>query len=196
MKPVLYVEDSIASQALMRRFLKGVCSFTMAADPATALRLLEQRPFALVICDFLFPEGDALDLIKLIRQKSSPTELPLIVVSSSMDAFLRNRVIRAGANETVSKPINMGKLRTTVATMLDTPYVSRLRETFAEVACLQWREGAAFFQYCPALHLLVREHSAEAAAQAMEARLEEHQADGSDFGEISEVSLGHHRIRQ
>ena len=96
MKQVLYVEDSATSQLLMRKYLAGMCELTITPSLRTATTLLAERSFYLLISDFLFPEGDAIDLIQLTRKAESSKVMPIIVVSGSMDGALLSRVLKAG----------------------------------------------------------------------------------------------------
>jgi CheY-like chemotaxis protein len=194
MKQVLYVEDSLASQALMRRFLRETCALTAVPTLAGARDLLEQQPFSLLIADFLFPEGDAMNLITEIRRSKGPLELPIIVVSSAMDAILLSRILRAGANEALAKPIDPPKFCQLVEKMLAAPYVREQEHGVLGVCCFQWERGSGFHQYCPELGVTVTGMSREDASERMLGVIRQRLAAGADIGATKGESMVTHVV--
>ena len=57
MNDVLYVEDSTTSQILMRRYLEGIASLTIASSLDAAILLLRERRFKLMISRLQFSRG-------------------------------------------------------------------------------------------------------------------------------------------
>jgi len=167
MKRVLYAEDSVASQALMRRYLKDLCEVVIAPTPRAAHSLLASEPFSALITDFMFNDCDASELIVQTRQKKSATELPIVVVSSSMDKVLATRLLGSGANEVAAKPLNPLDFRSLVQRMLDAPYVSTQDVRSASLPSLQWQAAGRFHEFCPEFGLTASGATAEEAARAM-----------------------------
>ena len=192
MKNVLYVEDSVTSQLLMRKYLVGICELVVTATLEKAAALLEERDFALLIADFLFPEGDATELIRQVRRTPRVASLPIIVVSGSMDGLLLSQVLQAGVNDALAKPIKNHEMRSMVATMLETPYVRRLEHEILSVCCLQWQKAGRFFQHCPETGLTIEGATKEEAADQMQAALEAKVRQGVALGRTAhEVVITH-----
>ena len=174
-KQVLYVEDSATSQLLMRKYLGADCDLTITPSPRSGLTLLNERAFDLVITDFLFPDGDALDLITTLRRTKNHTELPIVVVSGSMDLALRNRVLKAGANDGMAKPLPTVDFRAMITRMLREAYVRTPEQSMTSVTCFQWALKGEYHEYCPELDLhlsgATRDEAAAKMLKALEARL-------------------------
>jgi CheY-like chemotaxis protein len=182
MKQVLYVEDSATSQLLMRKYVAGMCELTITPSLRMALSMLTERKFDLLISDFLFPEGDALDLIQLARKNDATKDLPIIVISGSMDGALLSRVLKAGANEGLSKPLATEEFRAVVTRMLSAPYVRSLEQAISSVTCFQWAVRGTISQYCPELNLLFSAPTKDEVSKRMLVALQEQLAQGADIG--------------
>jgi CheY-like chemotaxis protein len=182
-KQLLYVEDSAAAQHIMRRFLtvEGY-DLTICPSPQEAAKLLQARKFDLVITDFLFGSGDALEFIAGLRRNFTPEQLPIIAVSSSMDAALQTKLHRAGVNDCVAKPLKVDRLRQTVARMLAEPYVRKPEGGVSGVMCLQWFEGGQFHEYSPELGLRVSASSRNESSEKMRAAILDALARGGTAG--------------
>jgi DNA-binding response OmpR family regulator len=178
----------------MRRFLKGACELVGVRTITDARNVLRERPFPLVITDFLFPEGDAIEFITEIRSTRSPTELPVLVVSCAMDRVLEGRVLKAGANEALAKPVDPDELRALVERLLSDPFVREQSHGVVGACCFQWQRGAEFYQYCPELNLTVSGSSRDDAMQQMYDALAAAVAEGRDIGSTRHESLANHVI--
>ncbi|MFT3782907.1 MAG: response regulator [Nibricoccus sp.] len=195
MKQVLYVEDSATSQLLMRKYLAGICELTITPSLRMAVSLLTERKFDLLISDFLFPEGDALDLIQTARRSEALKGMPVVVISSSMDGALLSRVLKAGANEGLSKPLNTAEFRLVVTRMLSDPYVRSIDRAICSVTCFQWAIRGMVYQFCPELDLKVSATSKEEVTKLMQTALHDRLAQGAELGYTNHESLVTHVIQ-
>jgi len=182
MKRILYIEDSVTSQLIVRRILSATNEVTIAPTPRAGNVLLEQNGYDLVITDFLFPQGDALDLIVPLRQKKPATELPIIAVSGSMDAALINRLLKAGVNACLCKPLKPPEFLSFVERMLQAPFVESYQNTVSTVNCFQWFAHGAYHEYCPELKQYLTGADRTELSNRMQALLSEHVNQGSPLG--------------
>ncbi|MFO1475477.1 MAG: response regulator [Verrucomicrobiota bacterium] len=153
MKKLLYIEDSPASQLLMKKHLAPLGRVSIAASLAEAGHLLNETGFDLVLADVSLPDGNSLDLVQQLRRRFSPGQLPVIVLSVSMDRLLMAQAFQAGANDCFLKPTPWDQLLPAVQRMLEQPYV-RPNETGAIAAT--WIEGLSGGKpwiFCPQLGL-------------------------------------------
>jgi PleD family two-component response regulator len=195
MPDVLYVEHSLTSQGLMRKFLKDLCDVVVARTVAAAKTLLAQKSFDLVITDFLFPAGDSLEFIKGLRKAEATRHVPILVVSASMDRVVLSRVLRAGANDGVSKPINVVAFRALVQRILEKPFVREIENRVSRVCCFQWSLDDRYFEFCPELQLTVSGASKGEVTQRMDAALREAVATArSDLGATSHETVVTHIV--
>jgi CheY-like chemotaxis protein len=195
MKQVLYVEDSATSQLLMRKYLAGMCDLVITPSLRMAMSMLAERPFDLLIADFLFPEGDALDLIQHVRRTETLLAMPIVVISSSMDGTLLSRVLKAGANDGMSKPLNTADFRALVSRMLLSPYVRTLDHAISGVSCFQWAARGTIFQFCPELNVTHSGATKEEVSKRMLATLQERLSHGAELGYTSHEAVVTHVVQ-
>jgi CheY-like chemotaxis protein len=195
MNEILYVEDSTTSQILMKKYLEGIASLTLAPSLDTAIQLLRERRFKLMIADYNFPEGNSLQLIQHVRTSPVHYQMPVIVISSSMDGPMLTRILRAGANDGQAKPIRVPEFRALVIQMLSAPYVRSLDHPVVDVTCFQWRSHLGVHEFCPELNLMVTGPTREDVADRMRAALQQHCGqEGVALGNISDELIVRHMI--
>ena len=195
MNEVLYVEDSTTSQVLMRKYLEGIASLTLAPSLDAAIQLLRERRFKLMIADYNFPEGNSLQLIQHVRTSPVHYQMPVIVISSSMDGPMLTRILRAGANDGQAKPLRVTEFRALVTQMLSAPYVRSLEHPVIDVTCFQWRSHLGVHEFCPELNLMITGPTREDVADRMRAALQQHCGQqGIALGNISDELIVRHMI--
>ena len=104
---LLVVDDDEMNRDLMsRRFRRAGYSVATAADGEQALRCLQNEPVDLVLVDLMMPRISGLELLKTLRAKYTPSQLPVIMVSALQES---NQIVVAltfGANDYITKPID------------------------------------------------------------------------------------------
>ncbi|MFA5265514.1 MAG: response regulator [Opitutaceae bacterium] len=194
MKTILYVEDSAMSQMLMRRYVGDAGKLTICTTLDAAAAQIKESRFDLLITDYMFPEGDSLDLIVGTRRRFSAQELPIIVVSGSMDRLLLSRILKAGANDGFSKPLKAGSFNEVVTRMLAHPYVRSPEHGAIDVHCFRWMNEGLYYQFCPDLGLTTSGPTKEAASAQMIAALQAGAAAGAVLGNTSHHGTASHII--
>ena len=195
MNEVLYVEDSMTSQVLMKKYLEGIAVLTVAPSLESAIQLLRERRFRLMIADYNFPEGNSLQLIQYVRTSPMHHQMPVIVISSSMDGPMLTRILRAGANDGQAKPIRVAEFRELVTQMLVKPYVRSPEHPVIDVTCFQWRSNLGVHEFCPELNLMVTGATREEAVDRMRAALQQRcGAEDVTLGNTSDELIVRHMI--
>lgn len=111
---VLLVEDSPAMAAVTTEALAPLgMEVEHVLRAQQALQCLEQRPFDLVIVDVVLPgELTGLGLLSAIRSRRDDlAELPVLAYSGYDERARRVEMLRRGANDYVTKPIDADELR-------------------------------------------------------------------------------------
>ena len=196
MKRILYVEDSLTSQLIVQRMLGGQCELEIAATPASALALLKDRTYDLVIADYLFPGCTGIDVIIPLRQKWSPMELPIIAVSSAMDSELATRLMNAGVNACVAKPLGIQQFRSLVERMLIAPAIEGTPPAVYTITCFQWYERGAFYEYCPELKILLSGPDGNELTLRMQSVLNDHAEKGAQLGFTAREAVRTYRVER
>lgn len=78
---------------------------SQAASSKEALALAHKQPPSAILLGDL-PEANVCDLVKLLRADPKTAQIPLLVLLTSPDSAARCAVLKAGADDVVSKPID------------------------------------------------------------------------------------------
>ena len=144
-KRILFIEDSILFQKLLPRYLPEH-TITLAISLGVGLTLAMTQTFDLIISDFMFPEGTALDLLCKVRKRYTAQQLPIIVMSSAIDPYLADVFARMQIYS-VAKPINQEKLREAIKGAFECRQFEL--SSLHEVTILSWSTDTESFAYCP-----------------------------------------------
>jgi chemosensory pili system protein ChpA (sensor histidine kinase/response regulator) len=102
---VLVVDDSRAIREAASLILgQGGYASDVVADGWDAWELLQDRPFSALVTDLEMPRLDGWELIARVRRSAELTMLPIVVLSSRAEAT-ETRVLAAGADAIVDKPL-------------------------------------------------------------------------------------------
>ena len=192
MKRVLYAEDSTTSQLLMRRLLANLCELTITSTLAQTEIALLRQPYDLLITDFLFPEGDTLNFIENTRRTIGREAMPIIVVSSAMDALLLSRLLKIGVNDGLPKPLHPINFQATVERMLSAPYVRTPDQIVTAIRCFQWVCDNTYHQFCPELGITLSGTDKTELDQRMRAAIAQEIAQGKSLGNTTRETTTTH----
>ncbi len=105
---VLVVEDDREIRTLLQSALalEGFDVQT-AVSLSEAQALLQHRPPELIVLDLGLPDGEGLQLVRLVRQQSS---LPIVVISARHQEAQKIALLDAGADDYLSKPFSVAEL--------------------------------------------------------------------------------------
>jgi len=108
---VLLVEDNEVNQELAVALLERVgIQVTLAGDGRQALSCLQAGDFDCVLMDCQMPEMDGYTATRLLREQPRWTRLPVIAMTANAMAGEVEKVIAAGMNDHVPKPVPVGEL--------------------------------------------------------------------------------------
>ncbi|HEV3141126.1 MAG TPA: EAL domain-containing protein [Vicinamibacterales bacterium] len=107
-RPLLLVVDDneMNRDALSRRLEMKGYGVAVAAGGDEALSRVATEPFDLLLLDVEMPGIGGLDVLTRIRERYSPTEMPVIMVTARTDGADVVEAFRLGANDYVTKPID------------------------------------------------------------------------------------------
>ncbi|MBI3205879.1 MAG: hybrid sensor histidine kinase/response regulator [Myxococcales bacterium] len=115
---VLVVDDDARNRALVCAALEDLYQVIEAPDGPDALRLLEQSEVDLVLLDVMMPEMSGFEVCKRIKQRVGAAFLPVILLTALNEQDDRNRGLGVGADDFLSKPVNLAELRLRSAAFL------------------------------------------------------------------------------
>ena len=118
---ILIVEDSPTMRQLLvfaLRRLRGV-EIVEAQDGMDGLRKLSSDRFDLALIDINMPVMDGLKLIGLMRGEESLKNVPVVVITTEGADQDRERAMRLGANEYLTKPIQANRVLEVARSLLE-----------------------------------------------------------------------------
>ncbi|WP_226666292.1 sigma-54-dependent transcriptional regulator [Microbulbifer aggregans] len=84
----------------------------VAMSVAEASRRLQEKQYDFCLTDMKLPDGDGLQLVEEIQQRSPDRALPVAVITAHGNMDTAIAALKLGAFDFVSKPVNLGRLRT------------------------------------------------------------------------------------
>jgi two-component system chemotaxis response regulator CheY len=118
---ILIVEDSPTMRQLLvfaLRRLKGV-EIVEAQDGMDGLRKLSSGRYDLALIDINMPVMDGLKLIGLMRGEEALKDVPVVVITTEGAEQDRERALRLGANEYLTKPIQANQVLAVARSLLE-----------------------------------------------------------------------------
>ena len=110
---VLLAEDNVVNQRLAARVLEKLgCSVVTVDDGALALAALEHGQFDVVLMDVQMPNMDGVEATTAIRAQEVQTRehIPILALTANAMAGDRERCLKAGMDDYLSKPIRPKEL--------------------------------------------------------------------------------------
>ena len=120
-KRILVVEDSPTMRQLLVFALRRLerVDIVEAQDGMDGLRKLSRDRYDLALIDINMPVMDGLKLIGLMRGEEALREVPVVVITTEGAAEDRERALRLGANEYLTKPIQANQVLAIARALLE-----------------------------------------------------------------------------
>ncbi len=112
-KRILVIDDEIDIGLMLNEYLSQQgYSITNAYSGTSALKLLENENFDLIITDFRLGDIDGLEII--IRLKDIKPNTPVVMITEYSDIKMAVRIIKLGAYDYVTKPLYPDEILITI----------------------------------------------------------------------------------
>ena len=104
---LLVIDDNATNLALLGYLLdRSGCEVCAAENGEQALKILAQRrDFDAVLCDIQLPVMDGYEFARQVRARPGLAQMPLVAITALAMAGDRGRILAAGFDGYVSKPI-------------------------------------------------------------------------------------------
>lgn len=120
---VLVVDDSAANVALLERLLRsaGATDVHVVTDPRQAVSRCLEVHADVVLLDLHMPEYNGLDVLSEMRRTLPPDAfVPVLVLTGDITTDARDRALRAGAKDFLTKPFDVAEVMLRVCNLLET----------------------------------------------------------------------------
>ena len=105
---VLIVDDTEINLILFGALVKKLddCQPHTFADPRQALAWVADNVPDLIIVDYMMPELDGIEFIRLVREMPGRKLVPILMITANDQKPIRYRALDVGANDFLTKPID------------------------------------------------------------------------------------------
>lgn len=121
---IMLVDDEPITIEVIMEFLEeaGYRKFVSTSDSRDALNLIETERPDVILLDLMMPHVSGFDILNTMRANKKMRHIPVIVLTSSTDSETKLKVLKLGATDFLSKPVDSSEL------------ILRLRNTLASKA--------------------------------------------------------------
>ncbi|MEO0895496.1 MAG: response regulator [Bacteroidota bacterium] len=94
-----------------------------------ALDYISQNRPDIILCDWMMPEMDGLELCKTIKSNLTTAEVPFLMVTCRTEKSAVRQALAAGVSDFISKPIGMDELVSRVNFILNSDQANTMTGT-------------------------------------------------------------------
>jgi putative two-component system response regulator len=126
---VVVIDDVAANLRLLESSLRalGLSQVKAFSDSAAGLAWLQKNPWDLLLLDLDMPQPDGFEILRQLSERDR-SRSTVIVVTALSDADNRRRGLAMGANDYISKPLDLPELLMRVHSCLQLSRASQLLE--------------------------------------------------------------------
>ncbi len=116
---LLIVEDNKEMTVFLYDTLSNDYNVLMAKDGAEALEVLRIHSISIIVCDWMMPVMDGIELCKAVRKSIYTSHIPLIMLTAKTDMNARIESMEAGVDIFIEKPFSVHYLCACIKNLLD-----------------------------------------------------------------------------
>ncbi len=116
---VLIVDDNEDNLTVFKSLLaRTAMQIDTAQNAAECLSLIKERRYDVVLMDYMMPDMDGVELIKLIKS-TLEYDTPVIAVTANAETGTKEYLLQNGFNDYLAKPISWERLEGTILKYID-----------------------------------------------------------------------------
>ncbi len=103
---VLVVDDFATMRRIIKNVLKqiGFTNISEADDGKSALKVLKDETFDLILCDWNMPEMPGIELLKKVRSDDQLKGIPFVMITAETKKDNIIEAVKAGVSNYIVKP--------------------------------------------------------------------------------------------
>jgi len=135
---ILIIDDTEINLILFGALIKKLddCEAHTFSESRVALQWAQENVPDLVIVDYMMPDLDGLEFIRLLRETSGRKMVPVLMITANDQKQIRYRALDLGANDFLTKPVDKVEFLARVRNMLS---LNQARRQLADHA--SWLAG-------------------------------------------------------
>jgi len=115
---ILIVDDEVVNRTLLTRILKNQHDLRDVDNAHAAFSILESEPIDLVLLDIMMPRMSGLEALEIMRKTPRMMQVPVILISALSQTGDIVSGLQLGANDYITKPIDVEVVLARVDTQL------------------------------------------------------------------------------
>lgn len=119
MKHILVIDDSRTSMSRTVDALKDSYRISTASSGKEGLKFLRKKKVDLILLDYVMPEMDGMEVLKLLKADPILKTIPVIFLTSNQDIELESSCLECGAADFIGKPFAIKTLLGRVVHILE-----------------------------------------------------------------------------
>jgi two-component system sensor histidine kinase/response regulator len=132
---LLVVDDNEMNRDMLsRRLQRRGYTVLIAEDGRQALDMVDQQQFDLILLDIMMPGISGLEVLKILRERFAPTDLPIIMVTAKDQSEDIAGALYGGANDYVTKPLDFPVVLARIETQMNLRRAQRELQSAKEAA--------------------------------------------------------------
>ncbi|MCF8303667.1 MAG: sigma-54 dependent transcriptional regulator [Bacteroidales bacterium] len=129
MKDILIIDDDTYICSLLENyFQQNGLSADSAFKASGGLELLKKNDYRIALCDYRLPDSDGMELLHNIRRLNA--RIKIIIMTAYADVNMAVKLIKAGALDYVTKPIQPEEILELIKEVIRTSSKEKSRNTF------------------------------------------------------------------
>ncbi len=107
---ILVAEDNLINQKVAKSIFKNLgFEISIAVNGNDVVEKVKQQPFDIIFMDIMMPEKDGFDATKNVREMGY--DMPIVAVTADTNIESREKVIKAGMDDYIPKPIRVDEIK-------------------------------------------------------------------------------------
>jgi CheY-like chemotaxis protein len=116
---ILAVEDNDDSLVLISYALESLgCGFICQTDSSATVSVAKEYQPDLIMLDILLPSLSGIEVVRYLKQDPLTCQIPVLAVTALATREDRERILRAGFNDYISKPFLIDDLERVICRLL------------------------------------------------------------------------------
>jgi CheY-like chemotaxis protein len=104
---VLVVDDTEANVDILVDALGEVYDIAVAMDGESALEIVAEEPPDLILLDIMMPGMDGFEVCERLKKEDMTRNIPIMFLSGKTDAADKEKAMKMGAVDYITKPIDV-----------------------------------------------------------------------------------------